>query len=156
MFSPREARDIDISTLVKLRMAVGASNSTNSTRKFPKKPLICMGSRVLRDMEYVVIETENYPGQYPKRDKFPCMWDFYFPQNAAVFISCETFDLKRGDNLVIGGINQNHKRFRLSGAIFDEFWMKLPVVGDRLSLQFNPKDNPRKAGGFRCTVTCTT
>merc|ERR1712045_96360 len=113
--SPREARGIDISTLVKLRMAVGASNSTNSTRKFPKKPmeipLICMGSRVLKDMEYVVIETENYPGQYPRDtgDKFPCMWDFIIPQNAAVFISCESFDLKKGDTLYIGGINQNHR-----------------------------------------------
>merc|ERR1719384_609153 len=139
--SPREARDIDVSTLVKPRMAVAATNSTRQV-----EPLSCGATDVLRDMEYAVIETENYPGQYPNRHN--CRWNLEIPQNAAVYFSCETFDLKKGDTLKITGSNM---MFRLYGSISYGFWMQLPVMGNTLSLQF--KSNKKKAGGgFRCYV----
>merc|ERR1719361_838160 len=105
---------------------------------------------VLGDMQYATIESENYPGQYPGRHN--CAWNIEIPENAAVYFSCESFDLKKGDTLKIKG---NNLLFRLFGSMPYGFWLQLPVQGNKLSLQF--KSNKKKAGnGFRATLTCTT
>ena len=67
------------------------------------EPLSCGSTDQLGDMQYATIESENYPGQYPSRHN--CRWSFEIPQNAAVYFSCEAFDLKKGDTLKVTGSN---------------------------------------------------
>merc|ERR1719278_2435992 len=140
--SPRprtQTEDIDVSTLVKPRLE-------RRVRSRQVEPLSCGSTDVLKDAEYAVIESENYPGQYPSRHN--CRWSFEIPDNAAVYFSCEAFDLKKGDTLKIKG---NNLLFRLFGSMPYGFWLQLPVQGNKLSLQF--KSNKKKAGnGFRCYI----
>jgi len=140
--SPRprtQARDIDVSTLIKPRME-------RRVRSRQVEPLSCGSTDVLGDMQYATIESENYPGQYPGRHN--CNWNIEIPENAAVYFSCEAFDLKKGDTLKIKG---NNLLFRLFGSMPYGFWLQLPVQGNKLSLQF--KSNKKKAGnGFRCYI----
>jgi hypothetical protein len=47
----------------------------------------------------VTIETPNYPSNYP--DKARCTWKIKVPAGEEVHIWCETFDIKRGDKLMV-------------------------------------------------------
>ena len=111
------------------------------------EPLSCGSTDQLSDMEYATVETQNYPGQYP--NKHSCKWNFEIPQNSQVYLSCESFDLQRGDTLKLVGKNI---LFRLYGSIPNGFWLPLPpILGTSLSLQF--KSNKKKnASGFRCYI----
>ena len=93
---PRIIKDVNVTTLVKPRMPVRPRTRNVS-------PLACGSTDQLKDAEYAVIESENYPGQYPSRHN--CRWSFEIPQNAAVYFSCEAFDLKKGDTLKVTGSN---------------------------------------------------
>merc|ERR1719221_1286415 len=140
--SPRPrtpARDIDVSTLVKPRMET-------RPRSKQVEALSCGSTDTLADMEYAMIESQNYPGQYP--NKHNCKWNINLPQNAAVYFSCESFDLKKGDTLKLVA---NNMLFRLFGSMEYGFWLQLPVQGDKLTMTF--KSNKKKAGdGFRCYI----
>jgi len=108
--------------------------------------LSCGATDTLANMEYAVIESQNYPGQYP--NKHNCKWNIKLPQNPIVYFSCESFDLKKGDTLKLVA---NNMLFRLWGSMPYGFWLQLPVQGDKLSLQF--KTNKKKsAGGFKCYI----
>merc|ERR1719219_1895229 len=136
---PVAARDIDVSTLIKPRMARPRSRQV--------EPLSCGSTDQLSDMEYATVETQNYPGQYP--NKHNCKWNFEIPEQSQVYLSCESFDLQRGDTLKLVGKNV---LFRLYGSIPNGFWLPLPpIVGTSLNLQF--KSNKKKnASGFRCFI----
>merc|ERR1719219_2106675 len=136
---PVAARDIDVSTLIKPRMARPRSRQV--------EPLSCGSTDQLSDMEYATVETQNYPGQYP--NKHNCKWNFEIPEQSQVYLSCESFDVMRGDWLKVIGTNM---LLRLYGSIPNGFWLPLPpILGTSLSLQF--KSNKKKnASGFRCYI----
>merc|ERR1719510_1386903 len=137
---PVAARDIDVSTLIKPRVMA-------RPRSRQVEPLSCGSTDQLSDMEYATVETQNYPGQYP--NKHSCKWNFEIPEQSQVYLSCESFDLERGDTLKLVGKNV---LFRLYGSIPNGFWLPLPpILGTSLSLQF--KSNKKKnASGFRCYI----
>merc|ERR1719150_2979920 len=133
-------RDIDVSTMIKPRM-------TARPRQRQVEPLSCGSTDQLSDMEYACVESDNYPGKYP--NKHSCKWNFEIPENSQVYLSCESFDVKKGDNLKVVGKNL---LFRFYGSIPNGFWLPLPpILGSKLSLQF--KSNKKKNGlGFKCYI----
>merc|ERR1719219_280623 len=137
-------RDVDVSTststLVKPRMMA-------RPRSRQVEPLSCGATDQLADMEYATVESQNYPGQYP--DKHNCRWNFEIPEHSQVYLSCESFDVMRGDWLKVIGTNM---MLRLYGSIPNGFWLPLPLTsGSTLRLQF--KSNKKESGsGFRCYI----
>merc|ERR1719510_999000 len=133
------ARDIDVSTLLKPRVMA-------RPRSRQVEPLSCGATDQLADMEYATVESQNYPGQYP--DKHNCRWNFEIPEHSQVYLSCESFDVMRGDWLKVIGTNM---MLRLYGSI-PGFWLPLPLTsGSTLRLQF--KSNKKESGsGFRCYI----
>merc|ERR1719510_1764001 len=134
------ARDIDVSTLVKPRVMA-------RPRSRQVEPLSCGATDQLADMEYATVESQNYPGQYP--NKHNCKWNFEIPQQSQVYLSCESFDVMKGDWLKVIGKNL---LLRLYGSIPNGFWLPLPLTaGSTLRLQF--KSNKKDSGsGFRCYI----
>ena len=120
---------------------------TARPRQRQVEPLSCGSTDQLSDMEYACVESENYPGKYP--NKHSCKWNFDIPENSQVYLSCESFDVKKGDNLKVVGKNL---LFRFYGSIPNGFWLPLPpILGTKLSLQF--KSNKKKNGsGFKCYI----
>merc|ERR1719510_225931 len=133
-------RDIDVSTLIKPRVMA-------RPRSRQVEPLSCGATDQLSDMEYATVESQNYPGQYP--DKHNCRWNFEIPEHSQVYLSCESFDVMRGDWLKVIGTNM---MLRLYGSIPNGFWLPLPLTsGSTLRLQF--KSNKKGSGsGFRCYI----
>merc|ERR1719273_653632 len=142
--SPRprtQTQDIDVSTLIKPRL---------ETRARPRQvePLSCGSTDQLGDMQYATIETQNYPGQYP--NKHNCRWNLEIPQHSQVYLSCESFDVMKGDWLKVIGKNM---MLRLYGSIPNGFWLPLPLTSGSTTLSLQFKSNKKKSGsGFRCYI----
>merc|ERR1719510_2303210 len=135
------ARDIDVSSLVKPRAMA-------RPRGRQVEPLSCGATDQLADMEYATVESQNYPGQYP--NKHNCKWNFEIPQNSQVYLSCESFDVMRGDSLKVIGKNM---LLRLYGSIPNGFWLPLPLTSGSTTLSLQFKSNKKKSGsGFRCYI----
>jgi len=106
------------------------------------EPLSCGTKDELRDGEYVLIESPNYPQQYPNKEN--CPWTFTVPMNAYVYLSCESFDVKRGDFLSFGGMN-------FFGKVEGQFWYGFMATKTKMQIRF--RSNKKKAAsGFRCYV----
>merc|ERR1719510_1267660 len=134
-------RDIDVSTLIKPRVLA-------RPRSRQVEPLSCGATDQLADMEYATVESQNYPGQYP--NKHNCKWNFQIPEHSQAYLSCENFDVMKGDWLKVIGKNL---LLRLYGSIPNGFWLPLPLTTDSTTLSLQFKSNKKKSGsGFRCYI----
>ena len=65
------------------------------------QPLACGTVDELQGGELAVIQTPNYPYNYPNRAR--CRWVFQVPAGVNVWTWCETFNVRRGDYFHLDG-----------------------------------------------------
>ena len=119
-----------------------ASLPSASGRNFSRRqtePLKCGAKDSLASGEWIMIESKNYPNKYPNRQN--CRWTLTVPKDAIVILSCEYFDVKKGDFFAIGN-NKLHGT-REYGFFYYPFMM-----GRTLSLRFR-SNKKTTGGGFR-------
>ena len=99
-------------------------------------PLPCGAEDRLRMGEFTMIESQNYPSQYP--NKHECKWTIKVPKNSDVIFSCDFFDLKKGDFLSVGD-------YMLGGYYDAPFGFRMAMSKKKLKLKF--KTNKKTTGG---------
>merc|ERR1712180_11041 len=91
----------------------------------------------------VILESPNYPGQYPNREK--CKWLLRTDTVDDVYVSCESFDVLRRDYLKIWFD-------RYYGTVSEPVYFTVKSWYKKVRVLF--KSNRRDQGtGFRCTFS---
>jgi len=131
--------------------AVDAATLRNSSiphqpRRRNVKALECGKTDKLNHGEYVMIESANYPSEYPNNQK--CKYTIKMPKNSGVSLWCETFDLPRGDFLAFGNV-----KFFGTSQPGTNLYFQYPFEIKRNTLRMMFKSNKKGAGaGYRCYI----
>merc|ERR1712038_1347418 len=141
---PRDAfvRGIDVATLRN-----SSINHQPRSRALSRQvePLACGATDTLKDAEYVMFESQNYPEDYP--NKANCKYTLKMPANSYYYLTCEHFDVLKGDYLAIGSMKYYGKA---ENGLY-VFHPNSPVETTKLKVQF--KSNKKKtSSGFRCYI----
>merc|ERR1712038_537844 len=141
---PRDAfvRGIDVATLRN-----SSINHQPRSRALSRQvePLACGATDTLKDAEYVMFESQNYPEDYP--NKANCKYTLKMPANSYFYLTCEQFDVLKGDYLAIGSMRYYGKA---DNGLY-VYYPNSPVETTKLKVQF--KSNKKKtSSGFRCYI----
>merc|ERR1712066_129539 len=141
---PREpfVRGIDVATLRN-----SSINHQPRSRALSRQvePLACGATDTLKDAESVMFESQNYPEDYP--NKANCKYTLKMPANSYFYLTCEQFDVLKGDYLAIGSMRYYGKA---ENGLY-VYYPNSPVETTKLKVQF--KSNKKKtSSGFRCYI----
>jgi len=110
------------------------------------KALECGKTDKLNHGEYVMIESANYPSEYPNNQK--CKYTIKMPKNSAVSLGCETFDLPKGDFLAFGNV-----KFFGTYQPGTNLYFQYPFEIKKNTIKMMFKSNKKGAGkGYRCYI----
>merc|ERR1719295_530940 len=109
------------------------------------EPLQCGAKDKLKDSEYAMIESPDFPDPYPNNVK--CKYTIKVPKDSDVYFSCDYLEILKPDFLKVG-------KTKLNGQYSSPFGFKVEMKRNKLKIMF--KTNKKGAGnGFRCYIDVT-
>ena len=90
---------IDVATLRQERVS-WIPDISELPLKGNKNQMSCGTTLSLREDEPVILQSKNYPENYPNNER--CKYTFKVPKDADVAFFCDSFDVKKKDFLTVG------------------------------------------------------
>ena len=110
-------------------------------------PLECFSGLYGKHGTKVILQTPNYPKNYPNNTR--CPWSIAVPPNTKITIQCEAFNVLQGDFFKIYGVSD-----KISGNSFKSkivFFGKEKKEENSILMEFK-SDAQKTSTGFNCTV----